>query len=401
MTVVKVVSQSLGQTCEIGRYIGKLKGNKPGPSIVLTAGIHGNEPAGVFALQKAVDLLKRNEISIKGNIYALAGSLWGLENQQRFQKEDLNRLWSEERVDLIKNNGLPITNEDEKEQVELYQCISQILENDRGPFYFMDLHTTSSETIPFIVVNDMLLNRKFTARYPLPTIIGIEEYLEGPLLSYINELGYVAFGFEAGQHDDVTSIENHLAFTMISLVFAGCIRKEDIDFSHYFSVLARHTVDMNHFYEILYRYKINDDEGFKMEPGYVNFQNVKKGEKLAVHNGKIIRADRNAKVFMPLYQSQGSEGFFAIRKVPRRFLNWSLTLRKLQLDRLLATLPGISWEDPDRKVLRVNRRVARFFTKPFFHLMGYRSKQLDKDHYLMKNREVTSREQEYKDENWW
>ena len=35
---------------------------------------------------------------------------------------------------------------------------------------------------------------------------GIEEYLNGPLLSYINELGYVAFGFEGGQHDDISAI---------------------------------------------------------------------------------------------------------------------------------------------------------------------------------------------------
>jgi hypothetical protein len=78
-------------------------------------------------------------------------------------------------------------NEDEKQQLFIQETINLILEEESGPFYFFDLHTTSSDTIPFITVNDSLLNREFTSMYPLPSILGIEEYLEGPLLSYINE----------------------------------------------------------------------------------------------------------------------------------------------------------------------------------------------------------------------
>ncbi len=383
------------------RVIGNIKGRQPGPSIIFTGGIHGNEKSGVIALQQATEILQKKTESMRGHFYALAGNLSALRQEKRYQSADLNRLWTADRMQLVKKGEFIPQNEDETEQVELYNCLRSILNQDAGPFYFMDLHTTSSHTIPFIVVNDSLLNRKFTSQYPLPMILGIEEYLEGPLLSYINELGYVAFGFEAGQHDDPNSADNHLAFIMLSMAFAGLLPKSDIDFNQYQTTLARHSVESLHFYEIFYRYRIHSGEKFKMAPGYVNFQKVKKGQQLASSNGIPIIANRNARVFMPLYQKEGTEGFFAIRKVPVGFLKLSKIIRKLHLDRFVALLPGVSWADKNHETLKVNLKVARFFTKPIFHLMGYRSHRLDRDHYLMKNRESASRTREYQSESWY
>lgn len=397
--MTRVYSKSLDQTIYIERFIGQLKTKSKGPSIILTAGIHGNEPAGIFALNQLVDFLKTNNIKIKGNIYAIAGNLPALENGERFHQQDLNRLWTNDRMQQLQKGKLEINDKDTAEQISLNDSINAILKQNSGPFYFIDLHTTSSETMPFVVMNDSLLNRKFTDQYPLPTILGIEEYLEGPLLSYINELGYVAFGFEAGQHDDNTSIHNHFAFSILSLVFAGLIEKDAVDFNKYYATLAKNTMNTRDFYEILYRYKIKPGEDFQMIPGYVNFQLIEKGQQLAISNEKAIYADSQARIFMPLYQAQGSEGFFAIKRVSKFALKLSAILRKIRLDRILPLLPGVSWNE--RSALRVNRKIARFFTKDFFHLLGYRSKRLDKNFYLMRNRELASREDEYKNESWY
>ena len=107
---------------------------------------------------------------------------------------------------LSKDNFQPV-NEDEIELAELFALIQEIIQNQSGPLYFFDLHTTSSQSIPFIPVNDSLINRAFAQQYPLPLILGIEEYIEGPVLSYINELGFVSFGFEGGQHTDPISVK--------------------------------------------------------------------------------------------------------------------------------------------------------------------------------------------------
>lgn len=264
----------------------------------------------------------------------------------------------------------------------------------------MDLHTTSSETIPFLTVNDSLLNRKFTEQYPVPMILGVEEYLDGPLLSYINELGYVAFGYEAGQHDAVTSIENHVAFIYLSLVFSGAVKKEDVDFNKYYNSLYDITTESQGIYEIFYRHEIKPGDEFKIHPGYHNFQWIKKGEPLAVSNGEPIEATIDSRVFMPLYQKQGNDGFFAVRKISPAFLKISAGLRKVRFDKVLPILPGISWASEKKDLLMVNRKIARFFAKQFFHLLGYRSKRINRDYLMMKNREESSRTSEYKNAIW-
>ncbi|EMR01496.1 succinylglutamate desuccinylase/aspartoacylase family protein [Cesiribacter andamanensis] len=410
--MAKVYSKALDQTLEVDRYIGRLEGTLPGPSVVFTAGMHGNEPSGVFALRRMLDWLQANAVPLRGKVYALAGNLWALQRQERYHRQDLNRLWTVGRIQRLQQGQLLAEDEDARQQQALWGCLQQILQQDKGPFYFMDLHTTSCETIPFLLLNDSLLNRRFTAQYPLPMILGIEEYLEGPLLSYINELGYVAFGFEAGQHDDLSSIENHQAFSMLSLVFAGCLKGGDIPFAHYWGILAKHTRGVSDFWEIFFRYRIREGEQFAMVPGYVNFQKVHKGQQLASSNGRPIRADRTARVFMPLYQSQGSEGFFAIRKVAPVFLRLSAAMRRLGMDKLLPLLPGIRWIGPARDALRVDHRLARLYSRDLFHLLGYRSKRLKgrpvgsgrpagRAHYILRNREAASRDAEYREADWY
>ena len=67
-------------------------------------------------------------------------------------------------------------------------------------------------------------------------------------------------------------------------------------------------------FEIIYRHEIKKGDNFKMEPGFKNFQKIKKGQLLATSNGKEIKSEWDAYIFMPLYQSQGNDGFFVIEE---------------------------------------------------------------------------------------
>ena len=395
-----IYSKALDQTIQVGRIIGEHKGNPEEPTVVLTGGIHGNEPSGVFAIYRVFKELKEKQIPVKGSIYGISGNLPALEKGERYEKQDLNRLWKGGKMRQLEYGELQAENEDMRQQIEIYKTLEDIIQNDGGPFYFMDLHTTSSETIPFLTVNDSMLNRKFTKQYPVPIILGIEEYLDGPLLSYVNKLGYVAFGYEGGQHDDLAAIENHVAFIYLSLVFSGIVAKEDVDFNHYYQLLAKNTVDVRNFYEIFFRYEIKQDAEFTMNPGFVNFQKVNRGNKLAVASGNEVTAHKSSRIFMPLYQSQGNDGYFLIRKIPKFFLILSSTVRKWRLDKVLAIFPGVRWASETKHALYVNRNVARIFTKQIFHLLGYRSRELNENKYYMRNREATSRKEEYKLAPW-
>lgn len=398
--MTKVFSKALNKTIEIDRIIGKINGSQPGPTIIFTAGIHGNEPSGIFALNDVISEIVEKNIPIKGNIYAISGNLAALEEGTRYIKQDLNRMWTSERMELLTSGNIEKNDEETIQQLNVFNVINKILTTEEGPFYFMDLHTTSSETTPFLTVNDSIINRKFTEQYPVPLILGIEEYLDGPLLSYINELGYVAFGFEGGQHDSLSSIENHKAFIYQSLVFTENLEKTEIDFQHYYDTLAKTSVDTRDIYEIYYHYRIKEDETFEMKPGFLNFQKINKGQELANSNGEVIFAKKQGRILMPQYQSQGDDGYFSIRKIPQIFLNLSNSFRKLRVDKLLPIMPGISWQSDKHESLIVNRKIAWLFAKQIFHLMGYRNKKLDKTHLIIKNREAVSRKEEYKGVLW-
>lgn len=399
--MVKVYSKALDQSIEIDRILGQIKGGTAGPTIIFTAGIHGNEPSGVFALLKAFDDIKSKNITVHGNIYAIAGNVSALEQGIRYHKEDLNRMWKNDRVKSLLEKQKITKNEEDHEQYELYRIISQILKEDKGPFYFVDLHTTSSPTKPFITVNDTLLNRKFTQQYPVPLLLGIEEYLEGTLLNFINQLGYVAFGFESGQHDALSSIEKHTAFVYLTLIYSGVIGKTDIDYNTYYSTLFSSTKDLNHAYEIVYHYKIGHREDFYTKPGFTNFEPVKKGQQIATSNSAPIFTSMKGNIFMPLYQKKGEDGFFIIKYIPSIFLSLSSLFRTLHVDRMLVLLPGVSWISDQKDALRVDLRIAKFLAKKLFHLMGYRSRQIDENFLIVKNRETVSKNKEYRNTTWY
>ncbi len=393
----RVFSKAIGQDLEVNRIIGHIEGKEDGPCLVFFGGIHGNEPSGVFALHQVIDELKDKEIPIRGSVYALSGNIWALERSERFHQTDLNRLWTRENLRKLENDSFQPANEDERQLEELYRIVQGLLISKSGPFYFFDLHTTSCQTIPFITVNDSLLNRQFTRQYPTPIILGIEEYLEGPLLSYLNELGYVSFGFESGQHDDISSIENHVAFTYLSMVIAGSLDKELIDYDTYFETLGKTTGNI---FEINYRHEIREGDRFSMLPGFQNFQDVRKGELIAEYNESPFRARKDTKIFMPLYQEQGNDGFFFIKKTPVIYLRISAWLRRWRFDRILPYLPGVSRYDKESDTLMLDLKIAGLMTKPILRLLGYRSQRMDKTHLIVRGREVNAKTEQYIHEHW-
>ena len=396
--MIDVYSNALDEKISINRWLVQIKGTQPGPTIVFFGGIHGNENSGVLAIKEALENLKPDDIN--GTVYGVSGNLKALESQQRFIDEDLNRLWTKERIETITKKA--ILNIEEQELLELLEILNDILKTNTSPFYFIDLHTTSSKTLPFITINDALINRKFSKQFPVPIVLGLEEYLNGPLLSYINEFGYVSLGFESGQHNDLRAITNSIAFINLTLIFSGSVKQKSIiNFDKYYNELKTQATNLFDVFEVVYLYKTQPHDGFKMIEGFKSFQNIKKGTELATKNKNIISSKYSGRIFMPLYQQKGAEGFFIIKRIKPIFLKISIILRRFKVDSLLVLLPGISWLNKQEGVLKVNLKVAKFFTKSFFHLLGYRNKHITKTHLRLNNRERIAKTKTYKNEPWY
>ena len=373
---------------KVNRIIGQYTLNKPGPTLVFFCSIHGNEPSGILAFHRFLDKIKEDNISITGSVIALAGNLAALKLGKRFIHEDLNRIWTNENIEAFLKGSSLNGSAEKAEQRALLEQIHTLVKESKGPLYFVDLHTTSSESRPFITINDTIRNRDFAIQYPLPIVLGIEEHLYGTTLDYINELGHVAIGIEAGQHDTASSVEYHEASIWLTLISAGCAAEEDIELAHkYREKLACTTFGEQHVYEIIYRHHVDDPESFEMNKGYVNFQKVQKRENLAIHNGKEIRSPENGKIFMPLYQKQGNDGFFVIREVRWFWLKLSSRVRSLHLHRYAHWFPGVKRDENKENVLVVNTRIARWLSLSLFHLMGFRKREIRGHHIVFVKRE--------------
>ena len=372
------------------RLMGKFHGAKSSPTVVVIAGIHGNERAGVHAAKNVLEKIKSDKIVFDGNLFFILGNINALNKRIRFEKIDLNRIWRNKNMeDLFNSEEDPI--QEVKEQLDIYELIKEILENENGPFYFLDLHTTSSSSVPFITISDSLNNRKFSSNFPIPVVLGIEEYLDGPLLTFINEYGHIALGFEGGSHEDPASVANCEAFIWKALVRSDCVQKSQVKDLEKYKLLLADLCCNYQFFAINYRYLIENGEKFEMKLGFTNFEPIEKGQLLAISNGKEIRSKETGRIFMPLYQDLGEDGFFVLHKISKFWLKTSIIVRKLKINQFLRLIPGVRQERGNNFTLIVNPKIARFMTKEIFHLFGYRQQiyKDDKLHYIKRDRKVT------------
>lgn len=353
----------------VDRVIVKAKGNLPGPTIVAVGGMHGNEPSGVIALQNVSRHLAALEDKMRGTFVGLSGNLKALRSGKRYINTDLNRLWNTEIISKVNNSEKTTVDEEMDEMRELIDHLREIDKEKNGSIIFLDLHTTSSPTQPFIIMSDTLMNRRFAKKFNLPTVLGVEEHIRTPMMIWLNDLGHVAVAFEAGQHDDPVSVKHQENFIYGSIVNSGILTAKELKDA---GVDFQSESYGSRVYEIRYRFGINNRDAFVMNPGYRNFQQIKKGEHLAQWHGEKVLAEESGQIFMPLYQETGDDGFFVIKKINPFWLGLSAMLRRLKFENLLILMPGISRDPAQRNVLRVNLRVAKFYAKEIFHLLGFR-----------------------------
>lgn len=342
--------------------------------MVVFAGIHGNETAGIHAIDSVASDLDEKNTELNGAVYSITGNMRALELGVRYVDTDLNRLW-ENGFDRshYSRSGTANHSVEYKESLEIKRAVEWILDKHRekaSRFIFIDLHTTSSESCAFILINDTLVNRKLARKFPVPQILGFEENIHGTLLSYINNIGHLSLGFEAGAHTNEASIERSKAFLWLAMHWLGIRQLSDSEVESCERKLDIHPNVPDSYYEVKYHKIVEDPTKFEMKSGFQNFDIIKKGTPLARENGEIIEAPVSGRIFMPLYQKKGHDGFLIINEVSTFWLKLSAYLRKSFVHKLLKFLPGVYVEND--RVFKIDLTVAKFLVKDIFHLFGYR-----------------------------
>ncbi len=304
------------------RVVARFQGRSKGPLLFVIGGIHGNEKAGIRAMKYLNKMLDVEPITnpgfvFRGSFIGLLGNIPAYKGGVRYKEKDLNRIWTKEDVAIAMDEDHPLHTIEHSEMRSLLLSIKrEIVRYQPTEAVILDLHSTSSGggifTIPANDQKSITLARALNA----PVITDMLSGLRGTTLHYfsdtqINNVSFTAITFEAGQHHDPLSINRCIAAVISCMKALGCVAEEDVENIHD-NILIRYSKNLPSQSRLLYKHDIVEGDGFVMRPGYKNFQSITEGEHLADDHNGTIYARCSGLILMPLYQSQGSEGFYIV-----------------------------------------------------------------------------------------
>lgn len=298
------------------RILGVMEGDPNGPTVIVMTGMHGNEYAGVKAAQNIFEMLDGIQPQIRGRLIIVRANLPALEHNVRYLDEDMNRLWFPSIVEQVQNiPEAQIESSERRQMKKLLPMLEGIEKGADEPVILADIHTFSAEGSMFCITSSDSRQRELLSNLYVPMVFGIEKSLRGTILAYYQRKGFISFGLEGGQHENKLTEYNITASLLLLLEAAGCIERQYVsNIKEYEQHLREHTKNLPVETELVYQHIIEPGDGFAMRPGYSNFQPIKKGEWLANDkDGKII-AQTDGYILMPLYQSQGDDGFFIVKE---------------------------------------------------------------------------------------
>ncbi|MDO8650456.1 MAG: succinylglutamate desuccinylase/aspartoacylase family protein [Candidatus Berkelbacteria bacterium] len=158
----------------------EVKGSKPGATLAIFAGIHGNEKAGVIALEQVV-----SEIKIEaGKAYFVFANPPAIKADVRFVKKNLNRLF------LSTNKGRSWEDKRARELMQLLDSCDALL----------DLHGYNSpEDTPFVITGGPGL--EVAKIFDVDKVVtGIDQIVPGGTDGYMLNCGKVGVCLECGSN---------------------------------------------------------------------------------------------------------------------------------------------------------------------------------------------------------
>ncbi|MFK8008282.1 MAG: succinylglutamate desuccinylase/aspartoacylase family protein [Saprospiraceae bacterium] len=304
------------------RYIGSYEGSEKGPLLIVFGAMHGNEPAGVKALDLMFKMLEVEPITnpdfhFCGRLVGLIGNMRAREKGVRYINRDLNRQWTPENMSRIQSSKLEDLDEEDLEIKELLEIVHHEIETYQPEkLIFLDLHTTTAFGGIFSIPQETEESIRIAVELHAPVIRGLLKGVKGTTLHYFNNENFgpdtVAVTFESGQHDEQLSVNRAIAALTNCMRTIGCVEELHVENRHD-SILIEYSKGLPKIAELIMTHQILPDDNFVMTPNYKNFQRVKKGEILATDKNGNVVAKQDSLILMPLYQKQGDDGFFLIK----------------------------------------------------------------------------------------
>ncbi len=299
---------------DIPRCLGAISGPRGGPTVVITGGLHGNEPAGLFAAQKVLAELEAVRDAMCGTVVAFSGNRSALANGVRFVSRDLNRGWRTAHLDHLRDVGPDDLVSEDAEQRELHDAFIR-LERESSQLVFLDLHTTSGPTEPFVCFSDTPANRALACALSVNVVLGLEHEVDTSMLTWASSRGHVGISFEAGQHEDPAACDRHVSAAWMLFVVLGVVDAHEVPGAETSRLVAERAAISSRVVEVTYRHVVEPDDEFVMLDGFEGFDWIEAGQPVARDRRGPVRAPQSGLMLMPRYQAAGEDGYFLAREV--------------------------------------------------------------------------------------
>lgn len=305
------------------RIIAEYTNNQPGPLLLVLGGIHGNESAGVKAIQYVgkmleVEPITNPDFTYKGIFVGVLGNKKAFQLGQRYIFRDLNRSFTPENINFVRMMPYDILEDELQELKELLETVhSLIFRHQPEMLVVLDLHTTSGGGGIFSICSDDPQSLKIAGELGVPVVTGLLNGVKGSTLSYFNHkntgVNTVSIAFESGQHDDPLSVNRAIAFVINCMKIIGSVHENHVENIHN-KILLEYSSSLPQYSSIITKYSIKTKGRFRMIPGFSSFQPIKKGQLLAYDGEEAVYAPCDGRILMPLYQSKGEDGFFVVKE---------------------------------------------------------------------------------------
>lgn len=195
----------------------KIVGDQPGKKLVVFGAVHGDEPCGSMALQNFLFQLIAGDLLFQcGELVVVIANQEGLQLEKRYLEKNLNRLF----VDA--------TSLDESYE---YRRARELMPLLQRADYFLDIHSTSRPTAPFLFSEKHLLSEAKLLGVP-NIVMGWNDLagadLGGDTESYANQHDVVSFTLECGQHKDSQTLQNAYYYLLAFLKLHGAIHSDAV-----------------------------------------------------------------------------------------------------------------------------------------------------------------------------
>ena len=267
----------------------QIKGRNGGPTSMILAGVHGNEPCGVEAFKRLLPSLTIQ----KGRVFFGYGNPEAIKRKVRFTEADLNRMFKY-------RTGIP-KKDRRSYEYQRAQFLKKYLNKVDA---LLDLHSSRKVKNKAFVICQA--NGFDIAKYlPVKLVVsGFDNVQPGGTDYYMNQISKIGICIECGQHNDPRSLKKAEAAIIAFLKARGHI--------------ANNLKTKKQSYMNVYHMYVTKNPIFTLTKYFQDFEKVRRGQIIGT-DGKIkVGAKRNSVILFSGNENQpGQEAFLLAQKIKR------------------------------------------------------------------------------------